>query len=354
MGSSFVDTIPITFAGNSFTVNIPLADFNAPLPSQPQLTQNTGIFNVEFTAGWLGGYTDVIGNGTFITTDACPDTDGDGWADDADNCPLIPNPNQSDIDGDGVGDVCDNCPTVFNPTQTDSNSDGVGDACASTGKPDSDGDGWPNDEDNCPYVPNSAQEDRDDDMVGDVCDNCPDNFNKFQSDGYGDPDVNGDGIADADGIGDVCDTPASDSWHVKRVRLKADAVRVGPDGTILVKGVLDTAEYGGWEGLREGLQEPFCVNITGAGLDEPQTLLFPACPAVSSCTGTGAEGASFLRKGNTDLFNVKIQAWNRSFPPPLSSQAVTVTLSMGGLDRADTITSCRAGARGKRSSCRQR
>ena len=176
---------------------------------------------------------------SFITTDACPDTDGDGWADDADNCPLIPNPTQSDIDGDGVGDVCDNCPTVFNPTQTDSNGDGVGDACASTGKPDSDGDGWPNDEDNCPYVPNTAQEDRDNDMVGDVCDNCPDNFNKFQSDGYGDPDVNGDGIADADGIGDVCDTPASDSWHVKRVRLKADAVRVGPDGTIFVKGVLD-------------------------------------------------------------------------------------------------------------------
>ena len=186
-----------------------------------------------------------------------------------------------------------------------------------------------------------------------MCDNCPDNFNKFQSDLYNDP-MSTAMASRTPMYRRRVRQPAPDSWQVKRVRLKADAVRVGPDGTIYVKGVLDTAEYGGWEGLREGLQEPFCVNITGAGLDEPQTLLFPACPAVSSCTGTGAEGASFLRKGNTDLFNVKIQAWNRSFPPPLSSQPVTVTLSMGGLDRADTITSCRAGARGKRSSCRQR
>jgi len=41
--------------------------------------------------------------------DACEtdDSDGDGFPDSIDNCPLIPN-DQSDIDGDGFGDVCDN------------------------------------------------------------------------------------------------------------------------------------------------------------------------------------------------------------------------------------------------------
>jgi thrombospondin type 3 repeat protein len=38
------------------------------------------------------------------------DTDGDGVADERDNCPRVPNSNQTDSDGDGVGDACDECP----------------------------------------------------------------------------------------------------------------------------------------------------------------------------------------------------------------------------------------------------
>jgi hypothetical protein len=37
------------------------------------------------------------------------DADGDGIADDSDNCPQTPNPTQADSDGDGVGDACDVC-----------------------------------------------------------------------------------------------------------------------------------------------------------------------------------------------------------------------------------------------------
>ena len=87
------------------------------------------------------------------------DTDGDGVADDKDNCPKDKNKDQLDTDGDGKGDVCDgdddgdgvadaadNCPLVENPEQADLDGDTVGDACDD----DIDGDGIPNDQDACP------------------------------------------------------------------------------------------------------------------------------------------------------------------------------------------------------------
>jgi hypothetical protein len=58
------------------------------------------------------------------------DLDGDGVADEADNCPATPNPEQEDGDADGVGDACDNCPNQPNPEQEDGGGGlGVGDAC---------------------------------------------------------------------------------------------------------------------------------------------------------------------------------------------------------------------------------
>ncbi len=42
-----------------------------------------------------------------VTGPAIVDTDGDGVADSADNCPSVANANQADADGDGLGDVCD-------------------------------------------------------------------------------------------------------------------------------------------------------------------------------------------------------------------------------------------------------
>jgi hypothetical protein len=42
------------------------------------------------------------------------DVDGDGVANDADNCPAMANAAQTDSDGDGQGDLCDGCPLVAN------------------------------------------------------------------------------------------------------------------------------------------------------------------------------------------------------------------------------------------------
>ncbi len=58
-----------------------------------------------------------------------PDMDGDGLADDADNCPDDPNPLQEDFDNDSVGDACDNCVDTPNPCQEDDDSNGIGNVC---------------------------------------------------------------------------------------------------------------------------------------------------------------------------------------------------------------------------------
>ncbi len=61
--------------------------------------------------------------------DVPPDTDGDGIADNLDNCPSTPNASQTDADGDLLGDACDNCPNAANQDQSDLDGDGKGDAC---------------------------------------------------------------------------------------------------------------------------------------------------------------------------------------------------------------------------------
>jgi hypothetical protein len=115
------------------------------------------------------------------------DGDGDGVADDTDNCPSVPNPDQTDSDGNGVGDACDtpqpvdsdgdgvtddvdNCMYVPNPGQEDSDGNGIGDACDTPQPVDSDADGVMDDIDNCPNDQNPGQEDSDGNGVGDACD----------------------------------------------------------------------------------------------------------------------------------------------------------------------------------------
>jgi RHS repeat-associated protein len=95
-----------------------------------------------------------------------------------------------DKDGDGVKDVDDNCPNIFNPKQEDDDHDGVGNVC-----------------DNCIH-PNPLQVDLDQDGRGDGdnpgdlgCDNCKTFANFDQADS----DVDENGVAKPDGIGDVCD-----------------------------------------------------------------------------------------------------------------------------------------------------
>lgn len=90
------------------------------------------------------------------TDEDFPDTDEDGVADCVD----------TDKDGDGVADVEDNCPDIPNPDQTNSDTDKLGDACDDN----DDNDLFYDEDDNCPLVKNNDQVDTDGDGKGDVCD----------------------------------------------------------------------------------------------------------------------------------------------------------------------------------------
>lgn len=140
------------------------------------------------------------------------DDDNDGIDDACDNCLDNFNPpdaadpldRQPDRDGGGIGDACDNCPNHANPDQTNTDGDGQGDACDN----DKDGDGVTNLLDNCPLVSNSGQVNTDEAGPGDACneaidpdedewdnprDNCPQTANPSQAN------------SDGDGHGDACD-----------------------------------------------------------------------------------------------------------------------------------------------------
>ena len=51
-------------------------------------------------------------NGSDLTT-GMTDSDGDGIADEADNCPTTANPGQEDGNGDGIGDACEACAAPY-------------------------------------------------------------------------------------------------------------------------------------------------------------------------------------------------------------------------------------------------
>jgi hypothetical protein len=80
-----------------------------------------------------------------------------------------------DTDGDGIADVADNCPMVKNADQTDTDRNEVGDVC-----------------EGCMTLPLRATDDDDGDMIKDNLDNC-----------FGMPGNQTD--ADGDGIGIACD-----------------------------------------------------------------------------------------------------------------------------------------------------
>jgi putative Ig domain-containing protein/von Hippel-Lindau disease tumor suppressor protein/thrombospondin type 3 repeat protein len=118
-----------TFGGNE---SLRLAAY--PLPGGASFNAQTGQFswtpasyqagtyriNFTVTDGELTDLEEV----TITVLDTIVDTDGDGVPDAVDNCPTVPNPDQSDLDGNGIGDVCDAAPlgSLFSDKTTTSST----------------------------------------------------------------------------------------------------------------------------------------------------------------------------------------------------------------------------------------
>jgi cytosine/adenosine deaminase-related metal-dependent hydrolase len=97
------------------------------------------------------------------------DRDGDGIDDADDGCPDAWDPEQRDWDDDGVNDACDPCPLAPDAQSCDHDPQDI------------DGDGYDNDADDCPYNHDPDQADGDGDGHGDACDPCPEDSNPGDS-----------------------------------------------------------------------------------------------------------------------------------------------------------------------------
>lgn len=127
---------------------------------------------------------------TCVVSDPCPEFFNPAGEEGSCGPNLIsPAISAEDLDGDGVANEDDNCVQVPNVEQTDIDSDKSGDFCDA----DMDGDLILNESDNCPLFANRSQVDTDADQVGDGCD--PDPFanvaSKVQGGGLGGCQFNG-------------------------------------------------------------------------------------------------------------------------------------------------------------------
>jgi len=179
--------------GGNNTATVTASD-NSALSSTDsvQFTIDAGVvgdYNLHITEGhitWGVGYSACyleFGTADFTMREYPAGTDQCQWI--ADGAPSCAGPNQSctgggngepDSDNDGIADNADNCPNDANADQSDNDNDGIGNVCDSTpdgGVLDTDNDGIADNADNCPNDANADQSDNDNDGIGNVCDSTP-------------------------------------------------------------------------------------------------------------------------------------------------------------------------------------
>ncbi len=293
---------------------------SAPLYAQTQGECASGMCgtpkNNGGTPGGSGGGAILVANTDIgVSYSTSDDYDGDGFEDNFDNCPFLPNRTQVDADGDGVGDMCDDCEAVANKDQADADGDWLGDACDA----DADNDTIPNEKDNCPLVPNADQTNTDADAKGDGCDddidgdgllNAADACPFVVGTENCDEDADLDGVknaadncmfaynpdqldADKDGMGDLCDSDADEDGIPNtqdNCKLVGNADQKDADRD----GVGDACQSGG-----------FCLvvakNRAAPCLDPQAVFSVVAAPAVQARTGEKVELSMFANRQNTPI-----------------------------------------------------
>jgi hypothetical protein len=206
-------------------------------------------------------------------TAGCPDSDGDGVADGEDSCPDQPGlleydgcPMTDDRDLDGIADDQDECPDESGTPVTE-------------GCPDADGDSIPDYYDGCPEAPGAlggpggdgcpapSATDGDGDGVADDLDVCPNEGGSPLTDGC--PDADGDGVSDSD---DDCPAepglPGADGCPVPRSGEDSDADGV-PDVDDACPEEWGLPEYAGCpDSDHDGVPDPDDLSPEDAGLPE--------------------------------------------------------------------------------------
>lgn len=284
---------------------------------------------------------------TALTSSACipRDADGDGIADDDDNCAGQHNPGQLDFDDDGFGDACDdhdndsisdandNCRTIMNHDQADMDLDSIGNVCDE----DVDGDTVLNQDDVCPEVKDPGQYDEDLDGVGDPCDNCPATANPGQED-----ELDG-----GDRVGDACDPrPAAPGDSIALFDGFAE-IRAGvPEGWAVIQGAgHDPGEWRTENGrlvqARIESGNPTSLYPTGLEVTERGMLIETVVTVDSLAADSDAAVgmlAGYSESGN-DGYSCSVENLSG-----VLTRLLIVELRPGGLQSQDTVTEWELGA----------
>ena len=152
----------------------------------------------------------------------------------------------------------------------------------------------------------------------------------------------------------MCDGSfTSTPFVLQQVRLRAASTFGKANARIVIRGILDTTESGGPSAFATLLSQGFAAHVDGAGLVVPgETTNFAPCVSVCIASGPAMVTFKHKRSASPNLLTVKMTLKGRTFPPPLSSAQVAVTLSLDGRDRRDQIGSCNVGRASRTANCR--
>ena len=288
---------------------------------------------------------DIDGDLVLNANDAFPldinesvDSDGDGIGDNADpdddnngildvDEGVTAAPTTDDTDGDGFNDIADNCPLIFNPSQTNSDVDADGDACDS----DDDNDGTADTADAFPL--NAAeQSDNDRDGTGDNADTDDDNdglLDSAEDAAAADPDADGiinrfDTDSDNDGALDKSDfAPYDNTIRLNRAPVTSNSsVTVNEDNAVpFVLAVIDDDVPTG-VALTYTLGSPSNGVLSGTA---PNLTYTPSAEfsGTDSFTFTATDGAPKI--SNTSTVTITVNAVN---DPPVIDQAGPLAIGM--------------------------